>query len=273
MVRKRKPETSGANLQAALDAGTGVDSLRRGLEILRLFDARHRSLQAAEIALKIGLSKISTAKLIATLEAHGFLCLSDQAGRYEPHVACLALGRAVKRGLGVVGIAQSGMRTLAEKFDVHVSLTTRDRLRMLVVEHCVPSRKIRLGLSTGTRFPITTSASGRAYLWAQPPAIRAKLLELLEDAEQDSSFKLLASVYAAFQELDENGWCFLASPVTSQTNSIATPIRSGDESDFVLAAMAVGGGDSELKLRDVVAPELLTLASQVSEELHGTTDP
>ncbi len=268
MVRTRKPEAPTSDRQAILDPGAEVDSLRRGIEILRLFDARHRSLQAAEIAAKLGLSRVTAAKLIATLVAHNFLRLSIQADGYEPHVACLTLGRAVRRGLQIAEIAKPKMRALSERFDVHVSLTTRDRLHMLVVEHCVPEGKVRLGLSTGTRLPITTSASGRAYLWAQSPALRAKLIESLGEAEKDSSFRMMSSVYGALQELDERGWCFLASTVTSQTSSIATPICRGDESHFVLAAMAVGGDDMEQHLREVVAPELLVIAGQIAQELQ-----
>ncbi len=268
MVRTRKPEAPTADLQATLSPGAEVDSLRRGLEILRLFDARHRALQVTDIAAKIGLSRVTASKLIATLESHNFLRASGQAGGYEPHVACLTLGRAVRRGLVIAEIARPKMHVLSERFDVHVCLTTRDRLHMLVVEHCVPAGKVRLGLSTGTHLPITTSASGRAYLWAQPAALRSKLMESLEEAEKDHSFKMMSSVYAAFQELEERGWCFLASPVTSQTSSIATPIRVDDEANFVLAVMAIGDSEMEPRLRDVIAPELLMVAGQISQELQ-----
>lgn len=268
MVRTRKPEAPTSDLQAVLEPGADVDSLRRGLEILRLFDARHRSLQVSEIATKLGLSRVTATKLVATLEAHNFLRPSGQADGYEPHVACLTLGRSVRRGLQVAQVAQPKMRALSARFDVHVSLTTRDRLHMLVVEHCVPRGKVSLGLSTGTRLPITTSASGRAYLWAQQPALRGKLMESLEEAEKGDSFKLMSSVYGALQELAERGWCFVTSTVTSQASSIATPIWVGEESNFVLAVMAIGDGEMEQHLCEVIAPELLVVASQIAQELQ-----
>ncbi len=268
MVRTRKLPSAAASLHGADDEYTEVDSLRRGLEILRLFDTRHRSLQPSEIAAKLGLSRATTAKLTATLEAHNFLRPSGSAGSLEPHVACLALGRAVKRGLDIIPVALPHMRELSQRFDVHVSLTTRDRLHMLVVEHCVPPGKMRLGLDSGALLPMVNSASGRAYLWAQAPAVRSKLLESLKDREDDGSFKLMSSVYAALQELEEKGWCFLASPVTSQTCSIATPIRGDGGADFALAAMVVGPGKVEQKLRDAVAPELLAVSELISQELR-----
>lgn len=272
MVRTRKLTPTGAGSPGVDEGGGEVDSLRRGLEILRLFDARHRTLQLPEIAAKLGLSRATATKLIGTLEAHNFLRGNGSTGGYEPHVACLALGRTVKRGLGIVPVALPRMRELSRRLDVHVSLTTRDRLHMLVVEHCVPPGQLRLGLDTGTRLPLATSASGHAYLWAQTPPQRAELLEHLKGGEDDGSFKLLSSVYAALQELEEKGWCFLASPVTSQTSSIATPIRAGGRADFALAAMVVGPAKTEHKLRELVAPELLQVSRLISDDLGGMVD-
>lgn len=263
MVRTRKFTNDVTSLEGIAEPVEGVDSLQRGLEILRFFDARHRSLELSEIAHKLGLSRLTTAKLVATLTAQNFLRKSGEGERFEPHVASLSLGRAAWGSLDILHVTQPRMQRVAERFDVHVLLTTRDRLNMLVIDNRLPPNKARLGLSIGARFPITTSASGRAYLWAQPPETRAQLLTSLQAAEKDARFKRISDVFAAFQELEEQGWCFLAAPVTSQTSSIATPVRSGDAT-FVLAAMTVGEAAMERKLRHEVAPELLSITREIA---------
>lgn len=266
MVRKRNTTAFAQHADRAHNPAAEVDSLRRGLELLRLFDARHRSLQAADIAARLGLSRVSAAKLIATLETQNFLRPSTNGdGGFEPHVACLALGRAVKRGLPIVKVAKPRMLALSQRFGVHVTLSTRDRLHMLVVEHVVPSGQLRMGLDAGARLPMLSSASGRAYLAAQAEPARNKLLKLIKEEETQGAVRQ-ASVDAAVQELEKRGWCFLASPVTSQTNSIATPIRAGASADYVLTAMAVGP-DVQHDLREDVAPDLLHQARQIAFEL------
>ncbi len=270
MVRKRDTRAFAQHPDRAHDPSAEVDSLRRGLELLRLFDARHRSLQSADIAAKLGLSRVTAAKLIATLESQNFLRPSSNGdGGFEPHVACLALGRAVKRGLRIVQVAQPRMLALSQRFGVHVTLSTRDRLHMLVVEHVVPSGQVRMGLDTGARLPMVSSASGRAYLAAQPEAARSKLLTSIKGDDSQGVFRQ-ATLDAAFHELEKRGWCFLASPVTSQTNAIATPIRAGASADYVLTAMTVGP-DVEHDLRDEIAPDLLNQARQIAFEL-GAAD-
>lgn len=264
MVRTRKSTGAiAAGIELPSDAAGEVDSLRRGLEILRLFDARHRSLDIAAIGDRLGLTKVTTAKLVATLVAHNFLRSGGRPDRFEPHVAALSLGRAVKSGLAVMRSAQPLIGRLAEQFNVHVLLSTRDRLQMLVIENRLPRNKALLGLGMGARFPIATSASGRAYLWAQTEDVRKRLLAALQAQEQEPSLKRISAIFAAFQELEEQGWCFLSAPVSSQTSSIATPIRCGGET-FVLAAMTLGDTGMDDALRRDVAPELMAAASAIA---------
>ncbi|MDB5841275.1 MAG: IclR family transcriptional regulator [Herminiimonas sp.] len=243
-----------------------VDSLQRGLEILRLFDGRQALLSNSEIAGRLGLSRGTVAKLVSTLLAFDFL-REDASGAYEPHAACLALGRVVKRGLPVVQAAAPLMRQFSEQFGVHVSLMTRDRLQMLVLEHCVPVGQESLGLGSGALVPIACSASGRAYLWAQKPALQAELIDALKHAGHEGAYRFMPGVYAAFQELEETGFCFLASPVTRHSSSIAVPLHEGGAPDHVLAAMSVGASDAQRKLREEVGPRLLQLSAQISRDL------
>ncbi|MPS26252.1 helix-turn-helix domain-containing protein [Pigmentiphaga sp.] len=260
MVRTRQPAT-----EPSQATDIQVDSLRRGLEILRLFDVRHRRLSLDDISNRLGLTRATTDKLVQTLLNHHFLqSLGNDV--YQPHVACLALGRAVKRRLPTAQAARPLMLELSQRHGVHVTLTTRDRLHMLVVEHCVPSGKVRLGLTTGSRFSMVASASGRAYLWGQPEEQRRVLLAQIEDEAGAGMRRQIADTHAAFQELDRNGWCYLASPVANQTASIATPVHAGASVEFALAAMAVGASLTEKDLRQQVAPELFAVAQRIALE-------
>lgn len=254
MVRTRQHTTENKKKEEQ------VDSLRRGLEVLRLFNMKHRSLSIGKIADRLGLSRLTTEKLVATLQTHQFL---KPVGNdtYEPHIACLTLGRAVKRNLAVAQAARPLMLELSQRCGVHIILCTRDRLHMLVTEHCMPAGKVPLGLTSGARFPIAASASGRAYLWAQRTELRRQLLEQIEQDTAAGAFRKLADVYAAFETLKENGWCAVTAPVANQSTSIATSVIA--DTSYTLAAMAVGPAITDSQLFEQVAPELLTIAGKI----------
>lgn len=244
-----------------------VDSLQRGLSILQLFDGRQHLLTHSEISTRLNLPRGTAAKLISTLVNCNFL-RSDISGAHGPGVACLALGQAVKRELPVVHVAAPLMAHFTDKFGVHVSLMTRENLKMLVLEHAVPSGLSHLGLATGALAPVAQSASGRAYLWAQEPALQAELFEALKDVGEEGTHRFMPGIYAAFQELEERGFCFMASPVTRQSNSIATPLYVRGTPTYTLAAMSMGGSDAEDTLINDIGPRILQLAGQISHRLE-----
>ncbi|WP_442593500.1 IclR family transcriptional regulator [Parapusillimonas sp. JC17] len=266
-MRRRTAEVNSYALGLETPPGGQVNSLQRGLDILHLFDSREPLLTHAEISTRLGLPRTTASKLIATLVDSNFL-RQDASGAYGPDVACLALGRVVKRGLPVVQAASPQMMRLAEEFGVHVSLMARERLQMLVLEHAVPSGLSHLGLATGALAPIARSASGRAYLWAQKPALQAELFEALKDVSAEGTHKYMPGIYAAFQELEERGFCFMASPVTRQSNSVATPLYDRGAPTYVLAAMSLGGDDRERELIDEIGPRLLQVSAEISRDLE-----
>lgn len=267
-MRRRTTKQTSSKLVPETQSSSQVNSLQRGLDILHQFDGRQALLTHTEISTRLGLPRTTATKLIATLVANNFL-RQDASGAYGPDVACLALGRAVKRGLPVVQAASPQMARFAEEFGVHVSLMMRERLQMLVLEHAVPSGFRHLGLATGALVPIARSASGRAYLWAQKPALQAELFEVLKDVGTEGAHRFMPGVYAAFQELEGRGFCFMASPVTRQSNSIATPLYDRDVPSYALAAMSVGGNDTERALIEEIGPRLLQLSAEISRDLEG----
>jgi DNA-binding IclR family transcriptional regulator len=266
-MRRRTAEPNPSMLGLDAPSGGQVNSLQRGLDILHLFDGRELLLTHTEISTRLGLPRTTASKLIATLVASNFL-RQDSSGAYGPDIACLALGRVVKRGLPVVQAASPKMMRFAEEFGVHVSLMVRERLQMLVLEHAVPSGLSHLGLATGALVPIARSASGRAYLWAQKPGLQAELFDALKDVGAEATHRFMPGVYAAFQELEERGFCFMASPVTRQSNSIATPVYDRGQPTYALAAMSLGGDDQEHGLIDEIGPRLLQVSAEISRDLE-----
>jgi DNA-binding IclR family transcriptional regulator len=98
--------------------------------------------------------------------------------------------------------------------------------------------------------------------------MRTRLIERLKEGlDDESSFKMMTSVYTALQELEQQGWCFMSSPVATQSSSIATPILNDEGAEFALAALAVGPAEVAEKLREAVAPELLRVAGAIAKAL------
>src|SRR5690606_20167841 len=141
-------------------------------------------------------------------------------------------------------------------------------LQMLVLEHAVPSGVSHLGLASGALVPMARSASGRAYLWAQKPAVQAELFDALKDSSAESTQRFMPGIYAAFQELEERGFCFMASPVTRQSNSVAVPLFERGVPAYALAAMSVGDQNRGEVQLEKIGGRLVQAALEISRDLE-----
>src|SRR6478735_11748513 len=92
------------------DSRDYVQSLARGLAVLRAFDAEHTRLSLAEIAHRAGTSRASARRLIMTLEHLGYVRLSGREYVLSPSV--LELGFGYLGSLNLTDLAQPLLQDL-----------------------------------------------------------------------------------------------------------------------------------------------------------------
>src|ERR1035437_8242530 len=83
-----------------------VDSLRRGLEILRCFRAGEKSLLLADIVVRTKIPRLTAQKLRNTLTAQHFMRYLPEFDRYEPDVSCFVVGHALRASLPIIRVAR-----------------------------------------------------------------------------------------------------------------------------------------------------------------------
>ena len=244
-----------------------VDSLRRGLEILRCFRFGRKSLTLADVINQTEIPRLTARKLLKTLVAHHFLRYLSDLDRYEPDVSCFVVGHALRASLPIIRVARSLMLELAEKFDIDVFLALREGTEMMIVEYCAEGEETR-EFGVGTMIPLATSAAGRAWLWAQRPAIQGEFMERLRSETDERDRRAIAGIYRAFQDLTERGYCFSLGEWMHEWHAIATPlVFEGGRDVLALACMTAGPGSKESFLRDTVAPALLEAAAGIRREM------
>src|SRR5438552_3903344 len=102
-----------------------VETLARGLEILRAFSPHRALLGNQEIARYTGLPKPTVSPLTYTLTKLGYLTYSDRLGKYQLGAPALGLGYAVLSSMGIRQVARPHMQQLADYADASVALGSR----------------------------------------------------------------------------------------------------------------------------------------------------
>src|SRR5689334_24896812 len=143
-----------------------VQSLERGLAVIRAFDAEHRELGLSDVARATGLTRAAARRFLLPLVKLGSVHFA--AGRFSLRPRVLDLGYAYLSSLSLPEVAQPHMEALVAKVDASSSISVLDDTDVVYVVR-VPTRRIMsITLAVGTRLPAYATSMGRVLLGGLP---------------------------------------------------------------------------------------------------------
>jgi IclR family pca regulon transcriptional regulator len=252
----------------AAASGDFVQSLARGLSVIRAFDAEHAELTLSDVARRAGITRAAARRFLLTLESLGYDPSDARAFRLTPRV--LELGFSYLSSLSLPEIVQPHLEALSREVDESVSAAVIDGADIVYIAR-VPTRRIMsVRITIGTRFPAFATSMGRVLLAGLPgdaadAALAASDLPHLTD-------RTLTDRAALHEELDRvraQGWSLVDGELEAGLRSIAAPLRGRD--GRVLAALNVSTSatrDSVEHVRDAYLPPLLRTAAAIDAELR-----
>ena len=149
-----------------------IRAVERALELLEAFSITEPELSLTDLSCRLGLNASTVFRLLATLQARGYVEQSPENGRYRLGPACL--------GPGSVYLAQADMRrrltpSLAALRDacretVHLATLDRKQMEVVYLEKLEGLLPIGLmGSRVGGRSPAYCTGLGKAMLAYEPP--------------------------------------------------------------------------------------------------------
>lgn len=262
MPLTRKP----APVMGAPDGGdVGATSLRRGLEILRTFRAVDGPLGNKEIAERTGLPKATVARLTYTLVRMDYLRKTGPAGQYHLGDKVSTLGHALLRSLPVRQIARPLMAEFAQRHEMPVGLGAGDGTWMVYLDTCVGPKTVAMRLRVGTEVPMSSTAMGRAYLYALSAVDREARLRLIEEQAGEQASQVLERIRLAMQQVARDGYAVSFGEWKPEIFAVGVPLVL-DQGATILALNcgARRPHHTEEKFRRVLGPALIDLAGDIA---------
>ena len=245
-----------------------VDSLHRGLEIVRSFRPGESFVNINELASRTGLKRTTAQRLADTLVAYDFLEYHSDTERYGPAVACLVLGHAYLSSAHIGHAAQPIMQALASEYQISVALGSRDRLSMICLEVCHDHPKKDFPVSVGSSVPITATALGRAWLWGESGAVQGEIIQRTKTEEGEIGARTIPGVYRAFQEMEEQGFCLSNGEWLQDISAIGTVITLQHQPSLALSCEMTGFRKSKKTLpKEEIGAALLDAAASIKNVL------
>jgi IclR family pca regulon transcriptional regulator len=246
-----------------------VESLARGLDVLRCFDDTHRQMSLAEVAGATGLARPTARRLLLTLAELGYVRSVDGAFSLTPK--CLTLGTAYVASLGLWDIARPHLEALVRETGESSSMAQLDGSDIVYVARVAVPKIIALRVEIGTLFPAPVTSQGKVLLAALSPAELDDVLKLPSRSGVTPPYSLIEPVEtnlsAELTQVRARGWALADEELAPGVRSIAVPVRDG--TGAVRAAMNVTVHAAETStetLLDQHLPRLLRAAGDVSSD-------
>lgn len=232
-------------------SGQYVQSLARGLAVIRAFDAEHSRMLLSEIAARTGLTRATARRFLLTLLELGYVRSTGRAFELTPHV--LELGFSYLSGLSIPEVAQPHLEELSRLLGESTSASVLDGESIVYVAR-VPTRRImNVAITIGTRFPARVTSMGRVLLAAAPESTWGDLRPVLDPVR-------------------EQGWALVDQELETGIRSIAAPLHSADGT--VSAAINVSSTTLSAtleQLRGDYRKALLATAARIDADLRRVT--
>ena len=254
-VRTANGGTSG---QGARDADF-IQSLERGLAVIRAFDAEHAKLSLSEVAASTGLSRAAARRFLHTLVNLGYMRMDG--GQFSLRPKILELGYAYLSSLSLPEVAMPHLEQLVEQVRESSSVSQLDGDDVVYIAR-VPTRRIMtVAISVGTRFPAYATSMGRVLLADRPDDWLDGYLASVTLAPLTSH--TIASPRALRAELAtirEQGWALVDQELEEGLRSVAAPIRDSDGRVIAAANVSTHAGRRSVAevIEDLLEPLLRT---------------
>jgi DNA-binding IclR family transcriptional regulator len=248
-----------------------LQTVDRALQLLNCFTTVRPVWGISDLGRELGIAKSMVARLVETLEAHGFLERNPETRRF-------VLGLRLV-GLGLVAQSSGGdLHRMALPLLERLSLATGETSMLCVPRGihsvCVeqvasPHQGLRLAIERGTISPLYAGASNKAVLAFLPEeqielVIAAGLPVITKETVVDH-----ARLREQLAQIRQAGWHASTGEMSPDVSAVAAPIF--DPSGRAVGSISVGGPASRYTPAFIaeLAPKVIAAAQVLTNRMAG----
>lgn len=247
-----------------------VQSLERGLAVIRAFHADAPELTLSDVARATGLTRAAARRFLLTLVDLGYVRTDGK--HFSLTARVLDLGYAFLSSQGLAEIAQPHLEQLSAEVGESSSLSVLDGGDVVYIARSAVSRIMAVSINIGTRFPAHATSMGHVLLAGLPEPelaeyLRATRLDPLTARTITEPERLRAEV----DRVREQGWAIVDQELEQGLRSVAAPVH--DARGAIIAAVNVSTHASRTGLdvlRADVRPALQATCARITRDLRPT---
>jgi IclR family pca regulon transcriptional regulator len=246
-----------------------VQSLERGLAVIRAFGPERTRLTLSEVAREAGLTRAAARRFLLTLVELGYVRSDGREFSLRPRV--LELGYAYLSAMTLPDVAYPHVQELVDKVRESSSVAVLDGDEIVDIARVPAKRIMTVAVPVGSRFRAHASSKGRVLLASlSPEDLDAYMAAVHLDQLTNKTVTDPTRLRAVLDEVRAQGYAIVDQEVEEGIRSVAAPLR--DATGATVAAINVSAYASRVSVeavRDEFLPSLLDTARQIEADLKA----
>lgn len=247
-----------------------VQSLTRGLAVIRTFGPERQRQTLAQVAEATGFARATARRFLHTLVAEGYAGTDGSLFWLTPKI--LELGYSYMAGLGLPAIAQPHLEALSRTVHESSSMSVYDQGDVVYVSR-VPVRQIMtVSITIGTRLPAHNTSMGRVLLSGlDDEELDAYLGSIVPEQFTPTTLTTRDALRSEITRVAAQGWCIVDQELEIGLRSLAAPVFSSD--NRVVAAINISTQVAKYgldTLHTTFLPALIKTAAAISADLAAS---
>lgn len=245
-----------------------IQSVSHAIDVIEQFQGSVGEIGVTELSKRLKLHKNNVFRLLATLEARGYIEQNKVTENYRLGLRCLQLGQSYVQQMGFLLQAKSTLAEIVKSANESSFVAVKKGSAVVPLDFVESQNAVRVASFLGSTLPLHCSAPGKIYLaFDSEEGITQSLPEKL-DRYTDKTIVDRNLLLEQLKEISAAGYAVEHGELFEEVRSVAVPIR--DYTRALVGCLTIIGPAHRLtneKIEKEIVPLILRGGRELSTRL------
>ena len=245
-----------------------IQSVSHAFDVLEQFNGNVDEIGVTELSKRLKLHKNNVFRVLATLEARGYIEQNKVTENYRLGLKCLQIGQIFIHQMGLLLQAKATLKELVRTTKESAFVAIRKGNAIIPLDFAEPARAVRAVSILGTVLPSHATAAGKVYLAFEAEGGVSQVLPERLERYTERTITARQLLLDQIKEITAAGFAMDQGEFNEDLSSVATPVR--DYTRTLVGALAVIGPNHRLTPETIakeIAPAILRGGGELSKRL------
>jgi DNA-binding IclR family transcriptional regulator len=245
-----------------------IQSVTHALDVLEQFNADVDEIGVTELSKRLKLHKNNVFRLLATLEARGYIEQNKATENYRLGLRCLQLGQIYVSQMGFLLQARATLQELAKSANESCYVAVKKGQAIVPLDFMEPENPVRVVSLIGRTLPLHCTAPGKIHLAFESGEGLAQALPEKLHRYTDRTIVDRQALLRQLKEVGRTGYAIDEGEFMNEVMSVAVPVH--DYTRALVGSLAIAGPAHRLtpqRLEKEIVPLITNGGKQLSTRL------